>query len=1147
MKRKRFYLFMIFTLAALLCRAADVKFVSADGAWNVTVSTDAVTITPTDNTQATYTVPQKVSNAGGTEYAVTAIGANAFKGNTQLTDIDLTQATSLCRIGPSAFEGCTGLTAITLPASLRYIGPIGSMTGASYCSCFKGCTSLRTVTIAAGGYLNTIGEEAFSGCTALTELVLPDVPDGQKLVLCNNMLLNCTGLERVSFPSQTTYTNYGDFMPFTGCTALKEVVFRGENGLLTKSVVFTDQKESLEVLDLRGTAHTSTSNFTGFSKLREVDLASTTTIVGNSSFKNCTSLTTVRLNEGLTTIANEAFRGCTALTSITIPASVKELGGGSKGYIFADCTSLEEVIFTAPSQMEKMYPGTFSGCTSLKEFNFPRGERTGVLDVWGNQFASCPLEKVNISRAVKENPTGGSLIQSANNTLREVTWEDGAVYLGSLYECPNLTRLDMSNTAIDSIGSDKTVVSINYNPNLKEILFPPTLKFICQNAFMFNTALEEVHLPKSIQFIGMGAFHDCTALTTFEIKDGADNTNIDYHFIYNCSNLTTVKLGEGVARMATCSFGGCTSLESIQFPASLSVIQGMQIEGGQPLGMFEAVNGNDVVNCPNLKEVTFAEGNTVSSLPNGFYRGAPGLTSISLPENVITLGGSAVAGFQNLTSITIPNSLKFIGPNFLADCPNVSEVVLPEGTTTINTGFLRNCYSITELRIPANVKSIYAREFLSGCTNLRKLYIDCQPDALITKNADTYFNDDYQRPFATSTSDAIERNFGGDKHFTHLNNCEVYVKDEDVYQDFLNYTSLMRDVLNQEDKEVKLWERLDAESDYNLCGSDNSDYEPESEEDMSDGAMAWHCHNEDFIEADGGYNNRYVYAQRVGMQFSAPSVSATLEGGVSDPLPTVQFTLLQPENQHVTYTSSCPGVATVDEEGNVTVHDGGKAIITAHYAGEAYLYMPDSCSYEVHVAYPESAEVTIGSLGITTYAASYPLDFTNLEEEYGLKAYVVSSYDASTVYMVQVKETCKANTGLVIKGPAGQYTVPVVNVGRQYANLLKAVPYTINLKPTEGDCTNLVLSAPNGTPSFHTTTGGNFGPHKSYLQVFTSVMNATNSANGLQLVFDDDTDGIDTVSTGQDHDVWFNLQGARIAKPTQPGLYIHNGRKEVVK
>ena len=1147
MKRKRFYLFTIFTLAALLCRAADVKFVSADGAWNVTVSTDAVTIAPVDNTLSTYTVPQKVSNAGGTEYAVTAIGANAFKGNTQLTDIDLTQATSLCRIGPSAFEGCTGLTAITLPASLRYIGPIGSMTGASYCSCFKGCTSLRTVTIAAGGYLTSIGEEAFSGCTALTELVLPDVPEGQKLALCNNMLLNCTGLERVSFPSQTTYTNYGDFMPFTGCTALKEVVFREGNGLLTKSVVFTDQKESLEVLDLRGTAHTSTSNFTGFSKLREVDLASTTTIVGNSSFKNCTSLTTVRLNEGLTTIANEAFRGCTALTSITIPASVKELGGGSKGYIFADCTSLEEVIFTAPSQMEKMYPGTFSGCTSLKEFNFPRGERTGVLDVWGNQFASCPLEKVNISRAVKENPTGGSLIQSAHNTLREVTWEDGAVYIGSLYECPNLTRLDMSNTAIDSIGSDKTVVSINYNPNLKEILFPPTLKFICQNAFMFNTALEEVHLPKSIQYIGMGAFHDCTALTTFEIEDGADKTNIIYHFIYNCSNLTTVKLGEGVARMATCSFGGCTSLESIQFPASLSVIQGMQIEGGQPLGMFEAVNGNDVVNCPNLKEVTFAEGNTVSSLPNGFYRGAPGLTSISLPENVTTLGGSAVAGFQNLTSITIPNSLKYIGPNFLADCPNISEVVLPEGTTTINTGFLRNCYSITELRIPANVKSIYAQEFLSGCTNLRKLYIDCQPDALITKNADTYFNDDYQRPFATSTSDAIERNFGGDKHFTHLNNCEVYVKDEDVYQDFLNYTSLMRDVLTQEDKEVKLWERLDAESDYNLCGSDNDEYYPEAgDEDLSPHGMAWHCHYEDFIEDDGGYNNRYVYAQRVGMQFSAPSVSATLEGGVSDPLPTVQFTLLQPENQHVTYTSSCPGVATVDEEGNVTVHDGGKAIITAHYAGEAYLYMPDSCSYEVHVAYPESAEVTIGSLDITTYAASYPLNFTGMEEQ-GLKAYVVSSYDASTVYMVQVKETCKANTGLVIKGPAGQYIVPVVNAGRQYANLLKAVPYTINLKPTEGNCTNLVLSAPDGTPSFHTTTGGNFGPHKSYLQVFTSVMNATNSANGLQLVFDDDTDGIDTVSTGQTHDVWFNLQGARIAKPTQPGLYIHNGRKEVVK
>ena len=1151
MKRKRFYLFTIFTLAALLCRAADVNFVSADGAWNVTVSTDAVTITPTDNTQATYTVPAKVSNAGGTEYAVTTIGANAFKGNTQLTSIDLTQATSLRRIGPSAFEGCTGLTAITLPASLRYIGPIGSMTGASYCSCFKGCTSLRTVTIAAGGYLTSIGEEAFSGCTALTEMVLPDVPDGQKLVLCNNMLLNCTGLERVSFPSQTTYTNYGDFMPFTGCTALKEIVFREGNGLLTKSIVFTDQKESLEVLDLRGTAHTSVGGLKGFSKLTAVYLPGTMTTIGSYAFQNCTALTTVAMAEGLTGIGDQAFMGCTALESVTIPSTVKTIGSTNRGECFMGCTALREVIFTAPSQMETFYPRAFSGCTSLKEFNFPRGETDNTIDIYSGLFSGCPIEKVSISRAVKTYPRANPM-GDLKNTLKEITWEDGATFKANVSSCPGLTRLDMSNTGIKRLAgeSDNSQEPFQDCVNLEEVLFPPCLEYIGPRQFQGCISLKSVFIPKSIKKIREYAFKDCTSLERFEIEEGADHTLVGYCSLNYCPNLKEVIFGEGVDTLENVLLGGCNSLEKLHLPASISNLRIRMYYADVPMGLFEGYPVDIVPTCPKLREVTFAPGSQVSILPESFFSGCPNVETIVLPDNCRQIGANAIVSKKNLTQIDIPASVVHIGENFLADCPNIAEVVLPETVTMIYPGFLRNNISITQLHIPASVTRLYAQEFLSGCSNLRKLYLDCKSSALYTMSKDNTtqpINDDYQRPFATTTSNAIETNFGGDKHFTHLNNCEVYVKDEDVYQDFLNYTSLMRDVLTQEDKEVKLWERLDAKSNYNLWGSDNSDYEPESDEDLSDGAMAWWCHYEDFIEDDGGYNNRYVYAQRVGMQFSAPSVSATLEGGVSDPLPTVQFTLLQPENQHVTYTSSCPGVATVDEEGNVTVHDGGKAIITAHYAGEAYLYMPDSCSYEVNVAYPETAEVTIGSLGITTYAASYPLDFTNLEEEYGLKAYVVSSYDASTVYMVQVKETCKANTGLVIKGPAGQYTVPVVNVGRQYANLLKAVPYTINLKPTEGDCTNLVLSAPDGTPSFHTTTGGNFGPHKSYLQVFTSVMNATNSANGLQLVFDDDTDGIDTVTTGQDHDVWFNLQGARIAKPTQPGLYIHNGRKEVVK
>ena len=47
---------------------------------------------------------------------------------------------------------------------------------------------------------------------------------------------------------------------------------------------------------------------------------------------------------------------------------------------------------------------------------------------------------------------------------------------------------------------------------------------------------------------------------------------------------------------------------------------------------------------------------------------------------------------------------------------------------------------------------------------------------------------------------------------------------------------------------------------------------------------------------------------------------------------------------------------------------------------------------------------------------------------------------------------------------------------------------------------------------------------------------------------DDETTGIrDLMINDSESDVWYNLRGQRIDTPTKKGLYIHNGRKVVVK
>ena len=42
--------------------------------------------------------------------------------------------------------------------------------------------------------------------------------------------------------------------------------------------------------------------------------------------------------------------------------------------------------------------------------------------------------------------------------------------------------------------------------------------------------------------------------------------------------------------------------------------------------------------------------------------------------------------------------------------------------------------------------------------------------------------------------------------------------------------------------------------------------------------------------------------------------------------------------------------------------------------------------------------------------------------------------------------------------------------------------------------------------------------------------------------------GIEHINTTKDNkDTWYNLNGVRIAQPTEKGLYIHNGRKVMLR
>jgi hypothetical protein len=189
-------------------------------------------------------------------------------------------------------------------------------------------------------------------------------------------------------------------------------------------------------------------------------------------------------------------------------------------------------------------------------------------------------------------------------------------------------------------------------------------------------------------------------------------------------------------------------------------------------------------------------------------------------------------------------------------------------------------------------------------------------------------------------------------------------------------------------------------------------------------------------------------------------------------------------------------------------------------------------------------EITIKSYGKGTYCSDYDLDFSDMEN---LKAFIVSGYDhkTNTIWLTRVKSV-PAGTGIIVKGTPGDYKVKHVESLSVYANFLVGTTEDKKLKDVEGEMTNFVLSK----GEWYRFDGEITLPKgMAYLPLPLSKFAGTRSLTEVYEDNDEGTTEIRTIEQGtesSEHDVWFNLQGQRVAKPGK-GLYIRNGKKVIIR
>lgn len=456
--------------------------------------------------------------------------------------------------------------------------------------------------------------------------------------------------------------------------------------------------------------------------------------ISESSFKNCESITNAVIPNSVTNIECGAFFGCTSLESITTPfigASRAASNGYDQvfGYIFGYETSISKsgaiaVIPNAINQYSEQNTKDWTFVhywyyipTTLKNVSIS----DGITDIPYRAFVGCKdIKNITIPASVKSfgysafsgccgitdivipssTTSIGDYAFSGCKGLTDITIPDSVMTIGqdALFGCTALTSIIVSeNNAFYS-----SVAGILYDKNKTQIICVP------------KAIKGEISIANGVTSIDSTVFKDCIGVTSMIIPDSVE------------------RIGEG-------AFSGCSSLESITIPfvgakAGVTSSDTYQYPYGYIFGTSSYIGGvstwqyyyGNSTSSPmsttyyipsSLKSVTVAGGNILY----GAFYGCTGLTSITIPNSVTSIGDSAFSGCTGLTSMVIPDNVTSIGKDAFRECSSFTSVSLGNSIVSIGETAFFGCEMLTCITIPKGLTSIGDSAFL-GCWRLIEVH-----------------------------------------------------------------------------------------------------------------------------------------------------------------------------------------------------------------------------------------------------------------------------------------------------------------------------------------------------------------------------------------------------------------------------------------
>ncbi|MCQ2068160.1 MAG: leucine-rich repeat domain-containing protein [Bacteroidaceae bacterium] len=554
------------------------------------------------------------------------------------------------RIASSAFSGCTGLTSIIIPESVTSIG-----------SCaFNGCTGLKSVTIP--GSVTTIEHYVFEGCSNLASVYFQDGVNR----IASSAFYGCNNIKTISIPESVSYLDGMDFY-----SDIDSLFWNSPN--ISPSVIKNNYGRSLKYVSIGSkVVQIEESAFYDCYNLDSVFISDGVKVIGDKAFSGCGRLKSIKIPQSVTSIGNSAFSGCTGLTSIIIPESVTSIGDGA----FDGCNAFPEGVLYINDILYK-YFGQMPQDTSITV-------RDGTTRIASGAF-SCYTGWTSISIIIPESVTSIGDGAFYGRILKSITIPKSVTSIG-----------DRAFDLIDTLYWDNTYCDYSHF-SYNKIVFGDN--YIKHRGLEFARGTEWYNsLPDGPVYLDnwlvgyKGIIPDNTQI---DIKEGTIGIATQAFYSYEDSEdegtITSVTIPESVTTIEHGAFFGC-GISAITIPKSVTSI------GEGPF-----------YNCPYLTTICVDPENSV-------YDSRDNCNAI-----IETASNTLIQGCSNTT---IPENVTSIGTEAFSYCTNLTSIVIPDGVTTIGDYAFSNCDNLKDINIPSSVKSI-DRSAFSGCIGLSSI-----PDGL---------------------------------------------------------------------------------------------------------------------------------------------------------------------------------------------------------------------------------------------------------------------------------------------------------------------------------------------------------------------------------------------------------------------------------